>query len=298
MNNLNNAKISKWQLAALLLANRIFSVMTLSENGVNLGDYILWTVILTCVQGIIAIPVIIICSREEGKGFTCILRKKNIVLGNIVTVIYVIFLSLCAFMNGYRLVKLINTEFLTGGEIITSLLLAAACVYCANMGITALGRSSGVTLALFAAAFILTAVSSANSFDLQNYENYTSVTETGNAAVKVLSDGIFSGFGLVLYLTDHVREKGSLRFGVYAYLAASLVSAAVMGAFAWGVLGEKIALAQYPFMQACQFGFGDYFRRNDGLQVSLGVIFGVISISAYLSGVKGEAGELWQKRAE
>ncbi len=288
----NSKKYISWgQLLLLLFMCRVFTLMTFvpfSEQDSPLSVRLTAAAISMAIQAVILIPTVLL--RDSA---TNVLMKKCRPLGITAVLLYLLFFLLYTVSGLLRFRTFLTDRFFpTADGTLWICVILIACVYCACLGIEALGRSSVLVFWLFVLAILAMVLSSAGNFSTDNL--YFTPIAPKNLFNAVMADLSRNGeVCAVVFLAKHVREK--LRCGVYGLLASKLVFAELAMLVICLVLGDFAQLTDYPFLSLGTFGGARFLQRGDSLYLIVWTITAVINISLFLHISAGLIEELCPK---
>lgn len=274
----NTQKIGWGQFLLLLFMCRVFTLMTfvpMSANGGDLTMQMTAAVIGTVIQAVLLIPIVLL-----KKSVTQAALEKNRFCGILTAGLYLLFFLFYTVSSLLHFQKFLSARFFqSSGSIIMLAVLLAVCVYCASLGVEALGRSGVLLFWLFVAALIIMVLYSAQDFDLTNL--IFGKLEEKNLFTAVMDDISRNGeICAAAFLAKHVREK--LRCGVYGLLASKLLLTEAVTLLITAVLGDFSQLTDYPFLTVGTFGGTGFIQRGDALYLIVWTITAVINISLFL----------------
>lgn len=262
---------------------RVFTLMTLVPMSANSGDLtmqMIAAIIGTVIQAVLLIPIVLL-----KKSVTETALEKNRFCGIVIAGIYLLFFLFYTVSSLLHFRKFLSARFFrNSGGIIMLAILLAVCVYCASLGVEALGRSGVLLFWLFIAALIIMVLYSAQDIDLTNL--IFGKLEEKKLFTAVMDDisrngEICAAAFLAAYVYDkHDREK--LRCGVYGLLAAKLLLIEAVTLLITAVLGDFARLTDYPFLTVGTFGGTGFIQRGDALYLIVWTITAVINISLFL----------------
>lgn len=276
-------KIGWGQFLLLLFMCRVFTLMTFVPMSANSGDLtmqMIAAIIGTVIQAVLLIPIVLLKNSVTQTALA-----KNRFCGVAVAGLYLLFFLFYTVSSLLHFQKFLSARFFqNSGGIIMLAILLAVCVYCASLGVEALGRSGVLLFWLFIAALIIMVLYSAQDFDLTNLI-FGKLNEK-NLFTAVMDDisrngEICAAAFLAAYVYDkHDREK--LRCGVYGLLASKLLLIEAVTLLITAVLGDFAKLADYPFLTVGTFGGTGFIQRGDALYLIVWTITAVINISLFL----------------
>lgn len=284
-------KIGWGQFLLLLFMCRVFTLMTFvpfAANGDNLTLQMTAAVISTVIQAVLLIPIVLL-----KKSVTQTALAKNRFCGIIIAAVYLLFFLFYTVNSLLHFQKFLSVRFFNdSGNIIMLAVLLAVCVYCACLGVEALGRSGVLLFWLFIAALIIMVLYSAQDFDMTNL---IFGRIRGNDIFTAVMDDIARNGEIcaAAFLAKHVREK--LRCGVYGLLASKLILIEAVTLLITAVLGNFARLTDYPFLTVGTFGGTGFIQRGDSFFLIVWTITAVINISLFLHISAGLMAEVFPK---
>lgn len=284
-------KIGWGQFLLLLFMCRVFTLMTFvpfAANGDNLTLQMTAAVISTVIQAVLLIPIVLL-----KKSVTQTALAKNRFCGIIIAAVYLLFFLFYTVNSLLHFQKFLSVRFFNdSGNIIMLAVLLAVCVYCACLGVEALGRSGVLLFWLFIAALIIMVLYSAQDFDMTNLI-FGRIREN-DIFTAVMDDIARNGeICAAAFLAKHVREK--LRCGVYGLLASKLILIEAVTLLITAVLGNFARLTDYPFLTVGTFGGTGFIQRGDSFFLIVWTITAVINISLFLHISAGLMAEVFPK---
>ncbi|MGN0551916.1 MAG: GerAB/ArcD/ProY family transporter [Oscillospiraceae bacterium] len=284
-------KISKWQLVFLLLLCRIFTLMTYvpvfsPSGGISLR--LKAAVISILIQALLIIPLVLLERKNPQKTVTEIIFEKNMALGFIAAVLYLLFfISLCT-GQVLHYVDFLSDSFLNGEKLFPLAALLLVCTYCAYCGTEGLARSSVVMIIPFIIMIAIMAVGASNSFSINNFYNEKGASGLFGAVMDDLARN--GEIVAAAFLMKNVKDN--FKCAVYWLLAAKLVITSVVFALITGVLGDYANGIDYPFLAVGSLTESGLFRQNGALYLIIWTISAVISISVFISIIAGISEEI------
>lgn len=284
-------KIGWGQFLLLLFMCRVFTLMTFvpfAANGDNLTLQMTAAVISTVIQAVLLIPIVLL-----KRSVTETALAKNRFCGIIIAAVYLLFFLFYTVNSLLHFQKFLSVRFFKdSGNIIMLAVLLAVCVYCACLGVEALGRSGVLLFWLFIAALIIMVLYSAQDFDMTNLI-FGRIREN-DIFTAVMDDIARNGeICAAAFLAKHVREK--LRCGVYGLLASKLILIEAVTLLITAVLGNFARLTDYPFLTVGTFGGTGFIQRGDSFFLIVWTITAVINISLFLHISAGLMAEVFPK---
>lgn len=284
-------KIGWGQFLLLLFMCRVFTLMTFvpfSASGENLTLQMTAAVISTVIQAVLLIPIVLL-----KRSVTETALAKNRFCGIIIAAVYLLFFLFYTVNSLLHFQKFLSVRFFKdSGNIIMLAVLLAVCVYCACLGVEALGRSGVLLFWLFIAALIIMVLYSAQDFDMTNLI-FGRIREN-DIFTAVMDDIARNGeICAAAFLAKHVREK--LRCGVYGLLASKLILIEAVTLLITAVLGNFARLTDYPFLTVGTFGGTGFIQRGDSFFLIVWTITAVINISLFLHISAGLMAEVFPK---
>lgn len=284
-------KIGWGQFLLLLFMCRVFTLMTFAPASANSGDLTLQmtaAVISTVIQAVLMIPIVLL-----KKSVTETALEKNRFCGILTAAVYLLFFLFYAVNSLLHFQKFLSARFFRhSGSIIMLAVLLAVCVYCACLGVEALGRSGVLLFWLFLAALVIMVLYSAQDFDITNL--IFGKLEEKNLFTAVMDDIARNGeICAAAFLAKHVRDK--LRCGVYGLLASKLILIEAVTLLITAVLGDFARLTDYPFLTVGTFGGTGFIQRGDALYLIVWTVTAVINISLFLHISAGLIAEVFPK---
>ncbi|MCM1329068.1 MAG: GerAB/ArcD/ProY family transporter [Ruminococcus sp.] len=285
-----NQKIGWGQFLLLLFMCRVFTLMTFvpMAGGGNLSVQTTAAVISTVVQAVLLIPIVLLKNSVTETALA-----KNRACGVVTAAVYLLFFLFYAVNSLMHFQKFLSARFFRdSGEIVMLAVLLAVCVYCACLGVEALGRGGVLLFWLFLAALIIMALYSAGDFDVTNLI-FGSVGE--DSLVNAVMDDLARNGEIcaAAFLAKHVRDK--LRCGVYGLLASKLLLTEAVILLITAVLGDFARLTDYPFLTVGTFGGAGFIQRGDALYLIVWTVTAVVNISLFLHISAGLMTEVFPK---
>lgn len=285
----NRQNIGWGQFLLLLFMCRVFTFMTfvpLIAEGRSLTVQLEAAVISALIQGLLLIPVAML-----RRGVTETAIAKNKAAGICAAVLYFVFFIFYSVNSLLHFRDFLSSRFFPTAE--SSLwigILLIVCVYCAGLGIEALGRSAVLLFWLFIVSVIVMLISSSKDIDPANLS--FSVKYSEDLFSAVLDDLSRSGeICAAAFLAKNVSSK--LRRGIYGLLAAKLALTAGISVLIAAVLGDFAELTDYPFLTVGTFGGTGFIQRGDSLYLIVWTVTAVIDIALFLHISGGLIGEVF-----
>lgn len=169
---MNAAKISTWQAVILLFLSRAFSVLNyipilhVETDGTAM---LIGTVCSFAVQLIIMIPIFILYSRFEGKNILDIAFLKSKVFGVIMTVLYILVLTIFLIQSTFEFsFFIVNAVYPDAPLLLIIFSIALVCTYCAKNGLESIARVSSIVFVFFIMSTIFIVASSIPTISFLN----------------------------------------------------------------------------------------------------------------------------------
>ena len=267
-------KISSFEMIALLLLSRIFTLMIYSPifsfpTSVQLVGIALSTIF----QGALALFLIVLMKKTGYKSYDEVLFK-NKVAGCIFSAVYCLFFILSGAAVLSSFIAFARDIFFPEQSFLAfALPIAAVCIYGAILGIKPLGRSAGLIFFIFILMFAVTVLSSS--------ERLSSVGTYGGefTARGVLLSAVYDmsrSLEFVMLPFIAVFSK-NIRKDYFGFLASRLVILETAVFLIGSVLKEYIDYTKFPFFTLG--GAVGGFIRLDALYLVMWTFCAVVKIS-------------------
>ena len=273
-------KISSWQLLLLLFLSRLFMTITFfSLDDSDSASIILPFAASVLVEVILFIPAILLYKIHPNENVIISAFKVNKALGIILICIYSIFLTFMVFKTVRFFLYFFETEFSALLPIVwVGVILIAASIYVAYLGIEAAARSAAVVFGLFIVMLLIVIFATADDFELSNY--YT-VPLTSNRLFQGILDGISRSDETVILIliTPYLKEK--ICRAIYGYLGLKLVFIEGIIICCMLLLGGYMIASPFSFFTMCQYAKTAFIERLDAVYLIVWTLMGVIKLSMY-----------------
>ncbi len=273
-------KISSWQLLLLLFLSRLFTTITFfSLESKDSASIILPFAASVLVEIILFVPAILLYKKYPKENAIISALKVNKVLGIILICIYSIFLIFMVFKTVRFFLYFFETAFSDLLPVVwVGVMLLAASVYVAYLGIVAAARSAAVVFGLFIVMLLIVIPATAGDFEISNY--YT-MPISSNSLFQGILDGISrSDETVVLVLImPYLREK--LAKAVYGFLGMKLVFIEGIIICCMLLLGGYMTAAPFSFFTMCRYAKTAFIERLDAVYLVVWTLMGVIKLSLY-----------------
>lgn len=280
-------KITKGQLASLLILSRIFTLMTfvpLSSEGFTSLDIIAAIAFSTILQAVMAIPVFIVYDKTKGENIFSVIKEKNKALGIIVILLYAVFFLIMAVnaLSGFRI--FLNDVFGQEYGIWGMVFLLSVCFYGLFCGLTAIGRFSGIVFGLFVIMLASICIFSVKDFSILNFAPFVS----GNVKTiwNAVLDDLARGTEIILFVLLISKTKGNSKCGFFSFLAGKTIILELVIAVITGVLGAYSRMTEYPFFKLGGYTAIHAIERLDAVYLVVWTLNALLTVSLFLTAVR------------
>lgn len=267
-------KISSFEMIALLLLSRIFTLMIYSPLFLfPTSVQLVGIAVSTVLQGALAFFLIVLMKKTGYKDFEEVIFQ-NKVAGYIFSAVYCVFFILSGASVLSSFIIFARDIFFPEWKLIAfAIPIAAVCIYGAILGIKPLGRSAGLIFFIFILMFAVTVLSS--------FERLSSGTayNTDFSAKGVLLSAVYDmsrSLEFVMLPFIAVFSK-NIRKDYFGFLASRLVILETAVFFIGSVLKDYIGYTKFPFFTLG--GAVGGFIRLDALYLVMWTFCAVVKIS-------------------
>ena len=283
-------KIGWGQLLMLLLLGRIFTLMTYvpyALDGYSMSAQMIGIIISTVIQVGFILPIIFINKNTPSKNIPEIAKEKNIILGVVITVLYLIIILVAGVFAVCNFEEFISNVFFPfSSKIIGIITLVGVCIYAAYLGIEGIARFGAIVLAVFTLMLIYLLMSSFGQADLMNYQPNFMVTSDGvlKAAVDDLSK--CSELFVIGLLMKYIKNNNDFRKSVFSFFAGKIVILEVISFLIITILGNYARFVEYPFFSLNNYSNVYLIERLDAVYLIVWTLTAVLNVSViiFLSG--------------
>lgn len=273
-------KISSWQLLLLLFLSRLFTTITFfSLESKDSASIILPFAASVLVEIILFVPAILLYKKYPKENVVTSALKVNKIFGVILICIYSLFLIFMIFKTVRFFLYFFETAFSDLLPVVwVGVMLLAASVYVAYLGIEAAARSAAVVFGLFIVMLLIVIPATAGDFEISNY--YT---------VPIRSDSLFQGIldgisrsdetVLLILIMPYLKEK--IGKAVYGFLGMKLVFIEGIIICCMLLLGGYMTASPFSFFTMCRYAKTAFIERLDAVYLVVWTLMGVIKLSLY-----------------
>lgn len=273
-------KISSWQLLLLLFLSRLFTTITFfSLEDEATASLILPFAVSVLVEIILFVPAILLYKKYPKENAVTSAFKVNKIFGIILICIYSLFLVFMIFKTVRFFLYFFETSFPDLIPVVwVGIMLLAASVYVAYLGIEAAARSAAVVFGLFIVMLLIVIPATASDFEISNY--YT-VPISSDSLLQGVLDGISRSDEIVILILimPYLREK--LGKAVYGFLGLKLVFIEGIIICCMLLLGGYMIASPFSFFTMCRYAKTAFIERLDAVYLVVWTLMGVIKLSLY-----------------
>lgn len=274
--------ISTIQGVSILTVSRVFSAITYAsqKSSVNVTSSMLSFLFGFVVDLIIILPFLFLIKKHSTHSVIEFADKINPTLSKTLSVVFSFIFALVCAMNLASFTRFISTEFLNTNAFPILFLITIATVYCAFMGIEALGRFSNLVLAVLILSVFTVFFLFLNEYKLSNF--YSPFEDN---VFEIMSEGIFRASNTfevvsVLFLAPVV--KGRKKRGFLYFLLISLLLIEMIIFSIGAVFGDYANITDYTYYNLIQVSGVSKLRRIDSVYVAVWILLGFVKCGYYL----------------
>lgn len=279
MNEKNYPGISAFQLAAVIIICRVFTLMThipLINEGFTLPEQLAAIAASSLAGALLLIPSAVLYGKYGRAGTAEAVMQGCRPAGIISSAVCALYLLFSCILDLSAFSDFMNARFPAGVPVkITALVMTAACIYCAYCGIEGIARGSGTVIFLFVIMVIFMIGGSADKISFENIRQGFGIKNTAQAFFEDLSGGT----ELALLCLMGKYTAGNFRKGGYFALAGRLVCAAGITLSAVLILGDYAYMCSYPFLDMGSAAGINFLQRIDSVYMMIWVLTAVLTIS-------------------
>lgn len=280
----NTAKISVWQLFAVLLLSRLLTLLTYTALGTDImenGDYFPATVFSVVFILLFSTVLFLQMRWFPQHDLVDVAYYASPMFSKCVSVLYAVFFLLTAFETLARLELFVSTViFPTQGSAFLVIICVVSACYAASLGVEALGRTGAVSLLLFVAAFLFIILAMAKKINALNFSPifYDGVSPSLTAGLAAATrSGEVMMFSAML-----PRVRGNVKKAYSAWLSAFLFSTLCVFFFVFGGLGSFALTQLFPIHAVAVLSEFSVFQRFDVLLTGIWILSAFVKISFLL----------------
>lgn len=279
MNERTYPGISAFQLAAVIIICRVFTLMThipLINEGFTLPEQLTAIAASSLAGAVLLIPSALLYAKYGREGTAEAVMQRCKPMGIICAAVCALYLLFSCILDLSAFSDFISVRFPAGVPVkITALVMTAACIYCAYCGIEGIARGSGAVIALFVIMVIFMIGGSADKISFENIRQGFGIENTAQAFFEDLSGGT----ELALLCLMGKYTAGNYREGGYFALAGRLICAAGITFSAVLILGDYAYMCGYPFLDMGSAAGINFLQRIDSVYMMIWVITAVLTVS-------------------
>lgn len=273
-------KISSWQLMLLLFLSRIFTTITFfSLKSKDPASIILPFAASVLVEIILFVPAILLYKKYPKENVITSALNVNKIFGIILIFIYSLFMIFMIFKTVRFFLYFFETAFSDLLPVVwVGIMLLAASVYVAYLGIEAAARSAAVVFGLFIVMLLIVIPATASDFEISNY--YT-VPISSNSLLQGILDGISRSDETVILILIMPYLKEKIDQAVYGFLGMKLVFIEGIVICCMLLLGGYMTASPFSFFTMCRYAKTAFIERLDAVYLVVWTLMGVIKLSLY-----------------
>ena len=270
-------KTAPLNLFFMLFVSRCAITLTYSSSALESRysfDLVYSTLAALAVTAVVALPAVL-----------CVSKGKSILDNKLLSVFYGIYFIFSGAVNVAKFAVFASAELSQSAKIgVLAGLMVLACAYAASLGIEAISRFGSMV-------FVLTLISIAALIALGSgefsYLNLFPITQNDSGSIaRNMLFSVCSTNEIVLYIALAPKINGKTVKPFYFSQLAAYFAAALLIAFAVGVLGDTASMSAYPLFEVAQlskFGSGE---RLEVIYTSFWIfaVFLKISLFIYCAG--------------
>lgn len=283
-------KLTPLQMLSVLICARFFSMMTYFPFAYNNAFiYMLGSLISTVIQAVLMIPVVMFGRRMINDNPCTLAVSKNKPVGYIVTVAYMVYFMISAFMVIGNFVYFMDYYF-SGyiPRLIAVICIVLASVYLGQMKTGVIGKTAVVAGACF---ILLTIIVVAGSItDLKLYNFHLAENNIARPLWNAVKAEFARGDSLVIFafLLPEIKSRDN-RSGsecgktIWMYLGIKIVVLEIILTLITVILGDYALVTKLPFFSLAAYSQTDLIERYDAAFLFVWVIITVVKLGLLLS---------------
>lgn len=265
-------KISNSQLFAVLFSVRAFSLIC--SKAASDASQMAGAAISIIVQLLFAIPMIMLYKQNNFS------LKKEMLFGRFGKLLYSFFFIIWGALSFNKLWDVsTSVYFPVDSSLACAIILAAVCLYCASLDISALARSSVIIAGIL--VFSL-AVMIFGAYPKADLSNYVPNAETENILRDAVSNFCSSGELVMVFILLEYTKYGQKK-GVAAFFTGSFILTELIYIVEITVLGKIIKLTDFPFFTAGAFSQPFSIQRSDSLYMITFTLLCVLTVTLQIT---------------
>lgn len=264
-------KISNSQLFALMLGVRAFGLVC---SGITAdASQMAGAAISIAAQFILAVPMLFLFKQKN------FILQKEMLFGKFGKLLYAIFFIVWGALSFNRLWDVSKSVYFpVNSSLACAVILAAVCLYCASMKLSAVSRSSLIITGIFFFSLIVMIAGAYSKAELANYVPDTDISKVTSSAVRnYCSSGELVMLFILLSFTSDRRSRGVSAFFIGALFITELIYIIEIT-----VLGNIINLTDFPFFTAGAFSQPFSIQRSDSLYMITFTLLCVMTVTLQL----------------
>lgn len=265
-------KISNSQLFAVLFSVRAFSLIC-SKASPD-ASQMAGAAISVIVQFLLAVPMILLYRQNNFS------LKKEMLFGRFGKLLYSLFFIIWGALSFNKLWDVsTSVYFPVDSSLACAMILAAVCLYCASLNISALFRSSVLIAGIL--VFSL-AVMIFGAYPKADLSNYIADAQAENILKEAVSNFCSSGELVILFILLEFT-KCRQKKGVTAFFTGSFILTELIYIVEITVLGKIIDLTDFPFFTAGAFSQPFSIQRSDSLYMITFTLLCVLTVTLQIT---------------
>lgn len=282
MQSNSRVMIGTMEAVSILTVSRVFTAVTFpaQNSSINITSSMIAFVFGFVIDLIIILPFLWLIKKHSTHSVVEFAYEINDIFGKSISLIFAFVFTLLCAMNLSSFTRFVSKEFLNTNAFPILFLITLAVVYCAFMGIEALGRFSNIVLLILILSVFTVFFLFLNDYKLNNF--YSPLEDN---ILSTVSEGFFKASNTfevasVLFLAPVV--KGRKKRGFVCFLLISLLLIETIIFSIGAVFGDYANITTYTYYNLIQVSGISSLRRIDSVYVAVWVLLGFVKSGYYL----------------